>query len=196
MASSEFTIEALGDILELSAYFLMDGGRIFALTELEERALTPVQMLLMAQRHQITTWIPRAVRALVARPPNMYTLAEYQALGLHNIYLLDKTRSTIQYLRQSIAFLPPSIMHDERVCDQKEQCSNAWEMAWWGGFAKHYLHPDMPSNPDEAMAELHNAFMPGVCSECLSSTVAFVESKRVLYKEETYIMGAISELGG
>jgi hypothetical protein len=70
-------------------------------------------------------------------------------LGWRNIHILEQVRSCIQQHRLCVAFQSPSVIHEELECFDKESCSEAWEMAWWGGFAKHYLHPDLPATPEE-----------------------------------------------
>jgi hypothetical protein len=127
---SEMTVDALEDILELSSYLLMDPGRQFALSELELWFLSPVTKLVIAQRHHLTGWIPAAVRALVARPPLFFSSAEYETLGSHNLFILDRTRSQINRLRLSVALRAPNVMHDELTCDGKEACTEAWDAAW------------------------------------------------------------------
>ncbi|KAF8496593.1 hypothetical protein JB92DRAFT_3126093 [Gautieria morchelliformis] len=88
--TSDLMTEALEDILELSSYLMIESGRSFAIAELEHHYLMPTVKLLMAQRHQISNWVPGVVQALVMRPPSFFTLAEYEALGTQNIYTLEK----------------------------------------------------------------------------------------------------------
>ncbi|KAF8481456.1 hypothetical protein JB92DRAFT_3132754 [Gautieria morchelliformis] len=125
-------IKALEDILKLSSYLMIEAGRSFAIAEVEHRYLTPTVKLLMAQRHQISNWVPGAVQALVMRPPSFFTLAEYEALGTRNIYTLEKVRTQIQHHRLCVAFHSPNIIHEERLCLQKDACGDAWEASWWG----------------------------------------------------------------
>ncbi|KAF8521652.1 hypothetical protein JB92DRAFT_3275053 [Gautieria morchelliformis] len=125
---------------------MMEAGRAFAITELEHCHLTPTARLLMAQHHHISSWVPAAVRALIMRPPSLFTLDEYEALGTRNVYNIEKARSQIQHHRLCVAFHSPNIIHEETLCFQKDACGEAWDASWWGGFAKHYLHPDIPSS--------------------------------------------------
>jgi hypothetical protein len=164
------------------------------ITELEGRKLTPTSKLVIAQRHQISAWIPGAVWALISRPPKLFTLTEYKMLGWHNIHILEQVRSCIQQHRLCVAFQSPSVVHEELECVDKESCSEAWEMAWWGGFVKHYLHPDLPATPEEALTGLLSADIPGMNQKCHKNTVVFVESKGVFKRETQYVSSAIAEL--
>ena len=173
---------------------MIEAGQDFAITELETRPLTPTVKLLIAQRHRISGWVLGAVRALVMRPPTLFSLAEYELLGYQNVYIIDKVRTQIQHHRLCVAFHSPNILHEEMLCVHKEACGEAWDTAWWGGFAKHYLHPDMPATPKEALADLLNADIPGVTYQCHINTVGYVDSKGVLKKENEFIMAAITEM--
>lgn len=172
----------------------MDAGRSFALNELESHFISPTTKLLIAQHHQLNYWIPTAIRQLIARPPSLFKPSEYQALGVHNLFVLEWVQTQIQHYRLCIAFHAPSVLHSDEHCNEKEACSEAWEAAWWGGFAKHYLHPDMLATPQEAIKELSNAFIPSVTTKCQVGTVEWVVSKGVLEKENEFITSAIADM--
>ena len=65
--------------------------------------------------------------------------------------------------------MPPPV--ESFLCGTTERCKQAWNTAWWGGFAKHILHPDNPLSGHDAMQVLNDAQIPGMCKDCLWNAV-------------------------
>ncbi|KIM75916.1 hypothetical protein PILCRDRAFT_13125 [Piloderma croceum F 1598] len=85
-------------------------------------------------------------------------------------YVLSQTKYLIDNHLRSISFTAPPVQSGF-PCDLPEMCEDAWNRAWWTGFAKHVLHPDCPLSGSEAMQVLNNVQIPGMCDDCLRSTV-------------------------
>ncbi|KAF8574028.1 hypothetical protein K439DRAFT_1624656 [Ramaria rubella] len=193
-SAADFTLEALDAVLELSSFFMIESGRTFAINEMRLRSLSPSTKLIMGQKHptHLADWISAAIRELLALPSDSLTYEDYQTLGLHNTYTLLEVRAKISNHRQTVAFTAPSIQHDYGACLRLRDCSEGWVAAWWGGFARHYIHPDRRSTPDEALTKLANAQIVNVTSECQKKTVDRIAESGVLLREEEFIEQAIT----
>ncbi|KAF8509630.1 hypothetical protein JB92DRAFT_2729663, partial [Gautieria morchelliformis] len=190
---SDFSIKALDAILELAAFLQIEAARTFALKELNARAVSPAWRLLLGQRHHIPGWIPAAFRTLIDQIDEFVTLDEYQELGMLNVHVLHQTLTRIQSHRLAVAYNPPVVQH-HLSCINHWECRKAWGTAWWGGFARHYLHPESPSPPAVVLRKLEVAAIPKVNRECQRLTVESVAEDGVLMREEVMILEGVAKL--
>lgn len=192
-----FELQALEHILEMASFFMMDDGRHWAIAEIEACGLTAVQTLLMGQKYRISGWVDTAVHRLLFTTQASLTLADYHDLGIHNVFVLDQARTQVQNHRLAVAFNPPKVIHNYIVCDRHSgptACAEAWKDAWWGGFARHYIHPDIRISPQEAMTKLENVLILDMTTECYLNTVEYVAAKGVIAKEDTYVAATVLAL--
>lgn len=130
------------------------------------RDISPARQLVFGMQHSIPNWIPIAVQRLMATPELELSLEDCERLGVPTIQLLHETRTRIRTFRLAISFTPPRILHDSTACRKSHSCADAWALSWWGGFARHYLHPDSPCTHEEAISKLKTVYMPNVTVEC------------------------------
>ena len=192
--ATEFSLRELEDILEMSNIFQMDTARSFALLALGAMDLSPQCRFLLAKRHKLESWIQKAFRELIDTPPHLFSEADYEALGTRNIYHINRTRSLVQGRRLSIAYGPPEVIHDSSCEQPPEICSNVWKAAWWGGFARLYLHPFNDSSPAVVLKDLESALIQNVNHACHLNTVKFVTQRGVLTTEDAIINEAVEDV--
>ncbi|KAF8573022.1 hypothetical protein K439DRAFT_1625353 [Ramaria rubella] len=167
----------------------------FTIDELNTRTLSPIHKLIFGQKHGIPGWIAPATRSLLMMSDKfMITLEQYDLLGQENLFIIFGTRSQIRAHRLAVAFTPPVVQHDFTACPHTFACADAWAVAWWGGFARHYLHPDSPMSADAALAKLLMVFFPDVTPKCQRRTIERLSQADAFSKEETMITDAIARL--
>ncbi|KAF8508152.1 hypothetical protein JB92DRAFT_2733365, partial [Gautieria morchelliformis] len=124
-------------------------------------------------------WIPAAFYTLLDQIDEFLTLDKYQELGMLNVHVLHQTFTRIQSHQLAVAYNPPVVQHHVS-CINHGECQKAWETAWWGGFAWHYLHPEPPSPPAVVLRKLELVAEAKVNQECQHLTVKSVAEEGVL----------------
>ncbi|KAF8507351.1 hypothetical protein JB92DRAFT_2815395 [Gautieria morchelliformis] len=168
--SPEFpTLSSLISILELSTFLDMDIARAFAIQALgaANMGLSSAYRLSLGLSYHISEWIEPAFKDLMHTPANRIPAEDFVHLGPLVCHLVASTQAEIRALRLSIAFnplIPPS--HHPSCKNTVLACQAAWESAWWDGLARHYLHPDYPLSPHEALSKLETTNIIGVTTAC------------------------------
>jgi hypothetical protein len=126
--------------------------------------LSPTRQLSLAH---ITEWVEPAFRQLFATPANRVTAEDFSLLGSQLTHLVMSTQADIHTLCLAIAFNPlKPTRHDTSFQKAYMGCQCSWEAAWWDGLARHYLHPDCPASPHEAISKLESMPIVGVTTTC------------------------------
>ncbi|KAF8461557.1 hypothetical protein JB92DRAFT_3071529 [Gautieria morchelliformis] len=74
------------------------------------------------------------------------------------MHIIHSTQSEIHHLHLVIAYNPLKMDKHDVLCKRPALgCQASWEAAWCDGFARHYLHPDHPCTPLEALAKFESA---------------------------------------
>jgi hypothetical protein len=120
-------------------------------------------------------------------------LDEYRELEMLNVHVLHQILRRIQSHRLAFAYNPPAVQH-HLSCVNHGDCRKAWETAWWGWFAWHYLHPESTSPPAVVLRKLELAAIPKVNRECQHLTVESVAEQGVLMREEGMILEGVAKL--
>jgi hypothetical protein len=131
---------------------------------------TPFLQLQLAREFRIKEWVDPAFRNLINKPLEDINLAQATQMGDMPYYVLSQTKRHIDAHVRNIAFVPPPV-HGSFLCSANNDCEEAWNKAWWLGFAKHILHPDSPLSGCEAMHVLNDVRIPGMCDNCLRNTM-------------------------
>lgn len=156
--------------MRLSTLWVLHVGRNFAFEALPKHLdFTPFLQLQLAREFQIKEWVEPAFRNLINQP--LETISPRQATQMGDVpyYVLSQTKQLIDSHLRNIAFTPPPV--ESFICSTLGRCEQAWNTAWWGGFAKHILHPDNPLSGPDAMWVLNDAQIPGMCEHCLRNAV-------------------------
>ncbi|KAF8582328.1 hypothetical protein K439DRAFT_1618389 [Ramaria rubella] len=193
--AEDFSLDGLNSILTLGSYLQIDSAMMFTINELNTCTLSPIHKLIFGQKHGIPGWIAPATRSLLTMSNKfMTTLKQYDLLGQENLFIIFGTQSQIRAHRLAVAFTPPVVQHDFTACPHTFTCADTWAVAWWGGFARHYLHPDSPMSADTALAKLQTVFFPDITPECQHRTIERLSQADAFSKEETMITDAITRL--
>jgi hypothetical protein len=190
-------LEALTSILELGTFLDMDMARGFAIQALAAPSMglsAPIRLSL-ALSFRITEWTEPAFRELITTPANRVTAEDFTLLGSPVAHLIFATQAEIRGLRLAIAFNPliPA-SHDPTCKKPVVGCQCSWEAAWWDGLARHYLHPDFPSTPREAISKLENTPIVGVTTACRLQAVRLIKDQRVFEMEDDIVENALKML--
>jgi hypothetical protein len=165
------SIPFLVAVLRLSIRWLLSVGHDFAFETLPGHTdFTPFLQLQLAHEFRIREWVEPAFRSLVKQPLEIISASQATQMGDIPYYILSQTKCLIDNHLRCISFTAPPVQ-SAFPCDSPEMCEDAWNRAWWTGFAKHVLHPDCPLSGSEAMRVLDNVQIPGMCDDCLRSTV-------------------------
>ncbi|KAF8505010.1 hypothetical protein JB92DRAFT_3204705 [Gautieria morchelliformis] len=173
-------LEGLVSILELGTFLQIDVARTFAIQALSNTSLN----LSLALRFQISNWIGSAYKELVATPAHRLSLEDVSLLGLAIMHIIHSTQSEIRHLRLVLAYnLLKMEKHDASCKRPPLGCQASWEAAWWDGFARHYLHPDLPCTPLEALTKFTSTNIVGVTTACRLQAVEFIRDHGVFDRE-------------
>ncbi|KAF8512633.1 hypothetical protein JB92DRAFT_2927402 [Gautieria morchelliformis] len=179
-------LEGLVSILELGTFLQIDVARSFAIQALSTDSLnlSPARQLSLALRFRISDWIELAFKALVATPGHRLSLEDASFLGLTIMHIIHSTQSEIHHLRLVLAYNPLKMDKHNVLCKRPALgCQASWEASWWDGFARHYLHPDHPCTPLEALAKFKSANIAGVTTACRLQAVEFIRDHGVFDRE-------------
>ncbi|KAF8531517.1 hypothetical protein JB92DRAFT_3105062 [Gautieria morchelliformis] len=179
-------LEGLVSILELGMFLQIDVARSFAIQALSTDSLnlSPARQLSLALRFHISDWIELAFKALVATPAHRLSLEDASFLGLTIMHIIHSTQSEIRHLHLVLAYNPLKMDKHDVLCKRPALgCQASWEAAWWDGFARHYLHPDHPCTPLEALAKFESANIAGVTAACRLQAVEFIRDHGVFDRE-------------
>lgn len=190
-------LEALTSILELATFLEMDSARAFAIQALGAPTmdLSPARRLSLALSYRITEWIEPAFRQLVATSANRITPDDFCMLGSPLTHLVMSTQADIHSLRLAIAFNPLKPTSHDVSCQKPYMgCQCSWEAAWWDGLARHYLHPDCPASPREAISKLETTPIVGVTTACRLAAVEIIKEQRVFEREDDILENALKVL--
>ncbi|KAF8514658.1 hypothetical protein JB92DRAFT_2811277 [Gautieria morchelliformis] len=179
-------LEGLVSILELGTFLQIDVARSFAIQALSTDSLnlSPARQLSLALRFRISDWIELAFKALVVTPAHRLSLEDASFLGLTIMHIIHSTQSEIRHLRLVLAYNPLKMDKHDVLCKRPALgCQASWEAAWWDGFARHYLHPDHPCTPLEALAKFESANIAGVTTACRLQAVEFIRDHGVFDRE-------------
>jgi len=179
--SADFSLEALDAILELASFLQIESARAFALETLSSRTFLPACRLLLTQRHRILGWFgPAFIPDAAQLSGTSIHLDDYKELDMRNLHILHDTRASIHAHRLAVAFTAPAVHHDPSVCVRMFECADRWTAAWWGGLARHCLHPESPSSVQEVLTKLELATMPRVTRERQRRSILHVAETKVL----------------
>ncbi|KAF8511391.1 hypothetical protein JB92DRAFT_3118133 [Gautieria morchelliformis] len=179
-------LEGLVSILELGTFLQIDVARSFAIQALSTDSLnlSPARQLSLALRFRISDWIELDFKALVATPAHRLSLEDASFLGLTIMHIIHSTQSEICHLRLVLAYNPLKMDKHNVSCKRPALgCQASWEAAWWDRFACHYLHPDHPCTPLEALAKFESANIAGVTTACRLQAVEFIRDHGVFDRE-------------
>ena len=181
------TLNALTAILELGTFLEMDVARTFAIHTLGAQtvSLSAALRLSLAISFRVAEWIEPAFKELVATPPHLISVGDFSLLGGPVAHLIVATKSAICYHCLFVTynpFKPPE--HDPTCKWPIDACQGNWEAAWWDGLARHYLHPDYPSSPQEIIQKLENTPIIGVTTACRLHAVQIIKDQRVFKAED------------
>jgi hypothetical protein len=169
------SLQYLVAVLKLSKFFAIGSGCSHAIRHLPKHPeFTPVLQLQLARQFDIMAWVDPAFRELVARPLKTITAVDAEQIGLIAYHTLVQTQGELREHALSIAFNPPPVIIGW-ACPNENACEKAWDWAWWGGFARHLLHPDNTRPFREIMLELdsNRARISQMCEDCLRNTVEY-----------------------
>jgi len=187
----DYTLEDLDDLLNMACFIQADKAREFAINVLNSRDVPIPWMLYYGQCYDIPEWIPNAFWALVHRWTGNLTETNFHILGCRNLRVLFHVKEEVSNLRSQISYTAPSIPHDS-TCPSNKECQDTWNASWWGSFARHYLHPERPETPDEAIFKLSHAGPPKVHVSCHTRAVEWIKEKGILQREEQIIQHSIN----
>ncbi|KAF8503159.1 hypothetical protein JB92DRAFT_2833418 [Gautieria morchelliformis] len=179
-------LEGLVSILKLRTFLQIDVARTFAIQALSNTSLnlSPAWQLSLALRFQISNWIRSAYKELVATPAHRLSLEDVSLLGLAIMHIIHSTQSEIRHLRLVLAYNPLKMEKHDASCKRPALgCQASWEATWWDGFARHYLHPDHPCTPLEALAKFESTNIVGVTTACRLQAMEFIRDHGVFDRE-------------
>ena len=170
-----------------------DGARSFAIEALGSPAiaLSPAMRLSTAISYRIGDWIQPAFMELIATPTHSLSLEDFTLLGFPIAHMIVTTQAAIRNHRLVVAYNPFKPPHHDVTCKKPTvTCQCNWEAAWWDGLARHYLHPDFPSSPQDILLKLENTPIVGVTTACRLEAIGNIKQQRVFefeddLKEET-----------
>jgi hypothetical protein len=192
-------LEALIAILELATFLEMDVARNFAIQHLAAPALGlfPSRRLSLGLSYRISTWLEPAFRELITTPACRISIEYFALLGVPVCHLLMSTQASIRSLRLAIAFNPFKPPKHDTTCKRPSTgCQSSWEIAWWDGLARHYLHPDFPTTPRETIQKLETTPIVGVTNACRLQAVEHIREQRVFEREDEIMDKALHALKG
>ncbi|KAF8515176.1 hypothetical protein JB92DRAFT_3115060 [Gautieria morchelliformis] len=100
------------------------------------------------------------------------------------MHIIHSTQSEIRHLRLILTYNPLKMDKHDVLCKRPALgCQASWEAAWWDGFARHYLHPDHPCTPLEALVKFESANIAGVTTACRLQAVEFIRDDGVFDRE-------------
>jgi hypothetical protein len=184
-------------ILELAMFLKMDLARTFAIQALgaPNMDLSPARQISLTLSYHITEWIEPAFRQLVATPANRVTANDFSLLGSQLTHLVISTQADIHALCLPIAFNLLKLTRHDTSCQKPYMgCQCSWEAAWWDRLAHHYLHPDCPASPREAISKLESTPIVGVTTTCRLAAVEIIKEQRVFEREDDMLENALKAL--
>ena len=187
-------LEALTAILQLTTFLEMDVARSFAIHHLAAPTLglSAARRLSLGLGYHITDWLEPAFQELIRTPACRITVEDF-TLGMPVVHLIMATQASIRCLRLAIAYNPLKPYRHDFTC-KRTQCQSNWEMAWWDGLARHYLHPDLPTSPLETMEKLESNPIIGVTEACQLNAIETIKEQRVFEREDDIIEKALIAL--
>jgi hypothetical protein len=94
-----------------------------------------------------------------------------------------------------VAFNPLKPPNHDPSCEKPILgCQCNWEAAWWDGMARHYLHPDCPSSPQDIIYKLETTPIIGVTTAFRLQAVEIIKQKRVFEAEDDMKHEALMKL--
>ena len=180
------SLEGLVSILELGIFLQIDVARAFAIQALSTPSfnLSPARWLSLAFTFRISDWIESAFKELVATPAHQLSLEDASLLGLTIMHIIHSTQSEIRHLRLVLAYKPLKMEKHDVSCKWPVLgCQASWEAVWWDGFARHYLHPDHPCTPLEALTKFESTNIVGITTSCRLQAVDFTRSHGIFNRE-------------
>lgn len=189
------TLPYLLSILKLSDFWLIRDGIRFVVDALPQHPQFDAPLKLhLALTYRITDWIEPSYRALLQKRYSQISQADAIRLGIEVYFIVMQTKHLIDEIAQAIAFHPPAPFHSWLTHDKKK-CSQAWADGWWGGFARHILHPDKGVRGMEAWRALEDAHIPGFDLLCKLKTMEEMgKTKAPFVRMETIITDGLEKL--
>ena len=173
----------------------MDVACSFAIHHLASPALglSATRTLSLGLRYHITDWLEPAFQELVRTPACRLTVEDFAQLGFPVIHLIMATQASIRCLRLAIAYNPLKPYRHDFTC-KRAGCQSNWEMAWWDGLARHYLHPDLPTSPQETIEKLESNPIIGVMEACRLNSIKAIKQQKVFEHEDDIMEKALIAL--
>ena len=184
-------------MLELATFLEMDHARAFAIQALSGPTLTlsPALRLSLAISFRIKDWMEPAFNELLTIPAHAMSPDDFQLLTGPLLYLIMSTQSANCAHRLLVVYNPLKPPSHNLSCEKPVVgCQCHWEAAWWDGLARHYLHPDFPSSPQDIISKLETTPILGVTTVCQLQAVEIIKQKRVFEAEDDMKHAAIQKL--
>ena len=172
----------------------MDGARNFAIAHLSspEISLSASHRISLGLGYCITEWLEPAFKELMLTPACRLTVEDFTLLGIPVLHLIMAMQARIRCLRLAIAYNPKPYKHDF-TC-KHAGCQTNWEIAWWDRLARHYLHPDFPTHPQETLEKLESNPIIGVTEACWLHVDESIKEQKVFEHEDDIVDDALNRL--
>ena len=169
----------------------MDVAHGFAIHHLAspELGLSATCRLSLGLGYHVIDWLEPAFQELVHTPACQLTVKDFTELGILVTHLIMATQASICCLRLSIAYNPLKPYQHDLTC-KRARCQSNWEMAWWDGLARHYLHPDFPTSPQETIRKLKSNLIIGVTEVCWLNAIKSIKDQQIFEREDNIIRSA------
>ena len=119
-------------------------------------------------------------------PACQLTVEDFSQLGVPVIHLIMATQASVRCLRLAIAYNLLKPYRHNFTC-KRTGCQSNWEMAWWDGLARHYLHPDFPTSPQQTIQKLESNPIIGVMEACQLNAIKVIKEQKVFECEDDII---------
>jgi len=175
----------------------MENACVFAIQALAAPMLklSPALRLCLALSCRIEDWVEPAFKELIATPGNLISLDDFTLLGPALCHLIVATQAAIRSHCLLVAYNPLKPSSHDLTCKKPLlSCQSNWELAWWDGLARHYLHPDFPASPQDIISKLENTPIVGVTTACRLQAVEIIKQRRVFEAEDDMKQEALDKL--
>ena len=149
----------------------------------------------LARQYDIDEWIGPSFSALVDRDLNSFGPGEIEAMGMDVYVVLSQTVERIAKERLYVAYVCPDTRRAEQCHpEQHLACIRDWQNSWWGGFAKHLLHPEKFLWGEDAIAKLQAGNFKTMKESCLDLTIKRIRTSNRFSYRDVFIEEGIQRL--
>ncbi|KAJ7496441.1 hypothetical protein FB451DRAFT_1385846 [Mycena latifolia] len=165
-------------LLKLADKWEIEVGKQYAITALQNMALSPSRRLHLAGRFTITDWVEPAVREILDKKLTDLTENDVAAIGLTVYSKFVKAKEMLDAEIRRTALVAPAMGKDPAwECHNHPSCLAVWPKLWFDKIGKKLLHPTTPIKLNQIRAEVQKDETlnhPGLSDNCRLDMVLLV----------------------